>query len=123
LQAGGRKTPRAAFSVQTADRAEYPRRRAIVTRAFQETIAMRKLILAALVAAAFSIPAFAAQTTPASPAAAAAPAAKAAPSAKAAPAAKTVPAAKVEHHAMKHHAMKHHHAKKAKASAATTGSK
>ena len=100
------------FSMQMAHRAEYPRARAIVARAFQEIIAMRKLILAALVAAAFSIPAFAAQTTPASSAPATAPAAQAA------------PAAKTGHHAVRHHAMKHHHhAKKAVSSAPATSSK
>jgi len=79
---------------------------------FQETISMRKLILAAIVAAAFSIPAFA-QTTPAT----SAPAAD-----QAAPAA-SAPAMKSEHHAKKHHAKKsHHHAKKAESSAAPASS-
>src|SRR5690606_9653707 len=63
--------------------------------AFPGDIAMRKLILAALVAAVFSMPAFAARATPASSAATAA---AAAPAAKAA----AKPAAKAGHH----HAMK-----------------
>jgi len=103
-----------AFSIQFANQAEYSRRRAIVARAFQETNAMRKLILAALVAAAFSIPAFAAQTTPA----ASAPAAK-----TAAPAATPMKAEHKtkasHHHVKKHSASKHHHkAKKAEAAGA-----
>jgi hypothetical protein len=106
------------FSIQFADQAEYARRRAIVARAFQETIAMRKLILAALVAAAFSIPAFAAQTAPAKPAQAAAqaaaPAPAAAPTKAAAPVKAEHKATKAEHHhANRHHASKHHQAKKA----------
>ncbi|MGH8117829.1 MAG: hypothetical protein ACREP0_09570 [Rhodanobacteraceae bacterium] len=67
---------------------------------------MRKLILAALVAAAFSIPAFAAQSNSADPAGAAAPAPTSAP-------AKTT-----KHHTKKasHHK---HHAKKAEAPASS----
>jgi hypothetical protein len=83
---------------------------------------MRKLILAALVAAAFSIPAFAAQTAPAKPAQAvaqtAAPAPAAAPAAAPTKAAAPVKTERTatrawHHHAHKHHASKHHQAEKA----------
>jgi hypothetical protein len=111
LASGTQKWPSsagcAAFSIQQARQAEDALRAGHRgPRFFQETIAMRKLILAALVAAAFSIPAFAAQTTPASSAAATA--------------TKAPAKAKAEHHhAMKHsHKARHHHAKKAPASSA-----
>ncbi len=73
---------------------------------------MRKLILAALVAAAFSIPAFATQTTPASSADQSM--------------AKTEAPMKADHKAAKHHTKKashhsRHHAKKAESAPASSG--
>ncbi|HKV64865.1 MAG TPA: hypothetical protein VJN66_00615 [Rhodanobacteraceae bacterium] len=122
LQDGGSKIPRlrsaSSLPIRQNMRSAGPSWSAL----FQETIAMRKLILAAIVAAAFSIPAFAAQTTPA----ASAPAADQAAPMASAPASSEAPKAMSEHHHAKKHSKKHHHhhhAKKAESAAPASSGK